>query len=78
MPGMVANMVLRCDDCIKYHPGKCNDPRITTEGVYVVFSVVNIAGETIVIPHTGQAAEYWEALRNQRTFQVPKNCEVLT
>jgi AhpD family alkylhydroperoxidase len=62
MLGLVASMVLRCDDCIKYHLGKCAEQGITTEEMYEIFAVANIVGGTIVIPHTRRAAEYWEAL----------------
>ena len=62
MLGLVASMVLRCDDCIKYHLGKCKECEISTEEIYEVFAVANIVGGTIVIPHTRRAAEYWEAL----------------
>jgi AhpD family alkylhydroperoxidase len=62
MLGLVASMVLRCDDCIKYHLGKCHELGINTEEVYEVFAVANIVGGTIVIPHTRRAAEYWEEL----------------
>jgi len=63
MLGLVASMVLRCDDCIKYHLGKCHDEGISTEEMYEIFAVANIVGGTIVIPHTRRAAEYWEALQ---------------
>jgi AhpD family alkylhydroperoxidase len=62
MLGLVASMVLRCDDCIKYHLGKCHELGLTTEQVYEVFAVANIVGGTIVIPHTRRAAEFWEEL----------------
>lgn len=62
MLGLVASMVLRCDDCIKYHLGKSFELGLTTEQVYEVFAVANIVGGTIVIPHTRRAAEYWEEL----------------
>jgi AhpD family alkylhydroperoxidase len=64
MMGLVASMVLRCDDCIKYHLGKCHELGITTEQMYEIFAVANIVGGTIVIPHTRRAAEYWEELAN--------------
>lgn len=64
MLGLVASMVLRCDDCIKYHLGKCKDEGCTTEEVYEIFAVANIVGGTIVIPHTRRAAEYWEELNH--------------
>ena len=62
MLGLVASMVLRCDDCIKYHLGKTHELGVTTEEMYEVFAVANIVGGTIVIPHTRRAAEYWEEL----------------
>lgn len=63
MLGLVASMVLRCDDCIKYHVEKCHEQGINTEELYEIFAVANIVGGTIVIPHTRRAAEYWEALQ---------------
>ena len=63
MLGLVASMVLRCDDCIKYHLGKCMEQGVTTAQIYEIFAVANIVGGTIVIPHTRRAAEYWEALQ---------------
>ena len=65
MLGLVARMVLRCDDCIKYHLGKSYEQGITTEEMYEIFAVANIVGGTIVIPHTRRAAEYWEELSAQ-------------
>jgi AhpD family alkylhydroperoxidase len=62
MLGLVASMVLRCDDCIKYHLGKCKEEGCSTEEIYEIFAVANIVGGTIVIPHTRRAAEYWEDL----------------
>ncbi len=65
MLGLVASMVLRCDDCVKYHLGKCHEAGVTTDEMYEIFAVANIVGGTIVIPHTRRAAEYWEALMNE-------------
>ena len=65
MLGLVASMVLRCDDCIKYHLGKCAELGVSTAEVYEIFAVANIVGGTIVIPHTRRAAEYWEELNNE-------------
>lgn len=63
MLGLVASMVLRCDDCIKYHLEKCHEQGISTDEMYEIFAVANIVGGTIVIPHTRKAAEFWEALQ---------------
>lgn len=63
--GLVASMVLRCDDCIKYHLGKSHELGVNTKEMYELFAVANIVGGTIVVPHTRRAAEYWEALQTE-------------
>lgn len=63
MLGLVASMVLRCDDCIKYHVEKCHEQGVSQDELYEIFAIANIVGGTIVIPHTRRAAEYWEALQ---------------
>lgn len=65
MLGLATSMVLRCDDCIRYHLGKCHELGVTTEEVFEIFSVANLVGGTIVIPHTRRAVEYWEELNEQ-------------
>lgn len=67
--GLVASMVLRCDDCIKYHLGKAHELQVNTAELYEVFAVANIVGGTIVIPHTRRAAEYWETLIGRNNQQ---------
>jgi AhpD family alkylhydroperoxidase len=62
MLGLVASMVLRCDDCIKYHLEKCYDNQVSSEEVFEVFAIANIVGGTIVIPHLRRAVEFWEEL----------------
>lgn len=62
MLGLVSSMVLRCDDCIKYHLERCHEQGVTTEEIMEIFSVANVVGGTIVIPHTRRAYEYWEEL----------------
>jgi len=62
MLGLVSSMVLRCDDCIKYHLEKCHEKGVTSEELFEIFAVANLVGGTIVIPHTRRALEYWEEL----------------
>ena len=63
MLGLACSMVLRCDDCIKYHLGKCQEEGINDEELYEVFAIANLIGGSIVIPHFRRAVEYWEALK---------------
>lgn len=62
MLGLATSMVLRCDDCIKYHLEKCYELGVTTPEMFEIFSVANLVGGTIVIPHMRRAVEYWEIL----------------
>lgn len=64
MLGLVSSMVLRCDDCIKYHLEKCMEQGVTKEEVMEVFAIANLVGGSIVIPHTRRALEYWEDLES--------------
>jgi AhpD family alkylhydroperoxidase len=60
--GLVASMVLRCDDCVKYHLEQCFELGLNKDQIMEVFAVANLVGGTIVIPHTRRALEYWEEL----------------
>ncbi|PSD22145.1 hypothetical protein C7E12_23005, partial [Stenotrophomonas maltophilia] len=35
--GLVASMVLRCDDCISYHVAQCKDAGVTREEFFETF-----------------------------------------
>lgn len=63
MLGLATSMVLRCDDCIKYHLEKCFEKGVTTAELFEVFAVADVVGGTIVIPHLRRAVEYWELLQ---------------
>lgn len=65
MLGLVSSMVLRCDDCIRYHLGKCHAEGLTTPELMEIFAIANLVGGSIVIPHTRRAMEFWEALENE-------------
>ncbi|MBU2938426.1 carboxymuconolactone decarboxylase family protein [Lacinutrix sp. C3R15] len=60
--GLVASMVLRCDDCVKYHLEACYKEGLTKQQVVESLSIANLVGGTIVIPHLRRAYEYWDAL----------------
>ncbi len=64
MLGLVASMVLRCDDCIKYHLGKCYDEGVSNSEMNEIFMIANLVGGSIVIPHYRRALEYWEELND--------------
>lgn len=65
MLGLATSMVLRCDDCVKYHLEKCYKQGVTTAELFEVFAVADVVGGTIVIPHLRRAVEYWELLQGE-------------
>lgn len=63
MLGLVASMVLRCDDCIRYHLEKCYHEGVNDEEMNEIFMIANLVGGSIVIPHYRRAVEYWDDLK---------------
>lgn len=63
--GLVASMVLRCNDCIDYHILQCVDAGWTDEELYDAFNVALIVGGSIVIPHLRHAVESLDLYRQK-------------
>ncbi len=53
--GLVASMVLRCDDCISYHVAQCKEAGVNRDEMFEAFSVGLVVGGSIVIPHLRRA-----------------------
>jgi AhpD family alkylhydroperoxidase len=60
--GLVASLVLRCDDCVTYHLTRCAEERVTRSEIFESLSVGLIVGGSIVIPHLRRAVDRWSAL----------------
>ena len=60
--GLVASMVLRCDDCISYHIAQCKSAGVKRDEFFETFSVALVVGGSIVIPHLRRAMERLEEL----------------
>ena len=60
--GLVASMVLRCDDCVTYHVVRCREEGVTDPEFYDAFAVALVVGGSIVIPHLRRAAARLEEL----------------
>src|SRR3990172_11378709 len=55
--GLVASMVLRCNDCIFYHIDRSIQEGASREELYESFNIALIVGRSIVIPHLRYAFE---------------------
>ncbi len=53
--GLVASLVLRCNDCITYHLTRCVELDFSDEQLYEAFNVALIVGGSIVIPQLRKA-----------------------
>ena len=60
--GLVASMVLRCDDCISYHVAQCKEAGVSREEMFEAFSVGLVVGGSIVIPHMRRAVDFLDQL----------------
>ena len=69
MLGLVASLVLRCDDCILYHTIRCKEEGLSTEEFQEACAVGLVVGGSIVIPHLRRAAGRWEELASERNTE---------
>ena len=60
--GLVASLVLRCDDCISYHVAQCSEAGVNREEMFEAFSVGLVVGGSIVIPHLRRAVDFLDQL----------------
>ena len=64
--GLVASLVLRCDDCITYHVLQCADAGVTRQEFLDTFNVGLVVGGSITIPHMRRAFERMEEVLDQK------------
>ena len=62
--GLVASLVLRCDDCISYHVAQCRDAGVNRDEMFEAFSVGLVVGGSIVIPHLRRAVDFLDTLES--------------
>jgi AhpD family alkylhydroperoxidase len=63
--GLVASMVLRCDDCISYHIAQCKEAGVNRDEFFETFSVALVVGGSIVIPHLRRAVDFLDQIEGQ-------------
>jgi AhpD family alkylhydroperoxidase len=64
--GLVASMVLRCDDCVFYHLDRCREEGVSTDELQETMAIALVVGGSIVIPHLRRAVRAWEELQEAR------------
>jgi AhpD family alkylhydroperoxidase len=61
--GLVASIVLRCNDCIFYHLDQCHKQGVADEELYEAVNIALIVGGSITIPHIRFIFKMWEQLK---------------
>ena len=69
--GLVASLVLRCDDCISYHVAQCREAGVSRDEMFETFSVGLVVGGSIVIPHLRRAVDFLDKLEQGDATAVP-------
>jgi AhpD family alkylhydroperoxidase len=64
--GLVASLVLRCDDCITYHVIRCREEGVSRAEAFEAMSVGLVVGGSIVIPHFRRAVARWGEVEAKR------------
>jgi AhpD family alkylhydroperoxidase len=65
--GLVASLVLRCDDCVTYHIVRCREEGVSNEEMFEAFSVGLVVGGSIVIPHLRRAVDRLDELDREES-----------
>jgi AhpD family alkylhydroperoxidase len=65
--GLVASLVLRCDDCVMYHLIRCHEEGVTSEELEEALAIGVVVGGSITIPHLRRAFEAWDDLQQAKT-----------
>lgn len=65
--GLVASLVLRCDDCVSYHLVRCAEEGLSDEEILETLSVGLVVGGSIVIPHLRRAVATLEEIRTAQS-----------
>ncbi|MBN8212156.1 MAG: carboxymuconolactone decarboxylase family protein [Xanthomonadales bacterium] len=69
--GLVASLVLRCDDCISYHVAQCKEAGVSRAEMFETFSVGLVVGGSIVIPHLRRAVDFLDRLEQGEAAATP-------
>lgn len=62
--GLVASLVLRCNDCVTYHLLRCVELGLSDEQLFEAFNIGLVVGGSIVIPHMRQAVAMLDEIRS--------------
>lgn len=62
--GLTASLVLRCDDCIRYHLANCRAAGVSDAELEEALAIGVVVGGSVTIPHLRRAFRAWEDLKS--------------
>ena len=69
--GLVASLVLRCNDCVDYHLMQCVEAGFSDDELDEALHVGLVVGGSIVIPHLRHAVDTIDGLRAREKSKEP-------
>ena len=63
--GLVASLVLRCDECITYHLMQCYGNDVKNDELEEALAIGLVVGGSITIPHLRKAFALWNELQKK-------------
>jgi AhpD family alkylhydroperoxidase len=72
MLGLVASLVLRCDDCIRYHLMRCHQEGVRSDELEEALAIGLVVGGSITIPHLRRTLRVWDLMQGSKAHQESK------
>jgi AhpD family alkylhydroperoxidase len=64
--GLVASLVLRCGDCVKFHLNNCYSEGVSDAELEEALAIGLIVGGSITIPELRSAFQYWDKIKSEK------------
>jgi AhpD family alkylhydroperoxidase len=69
--GLVASIVLRCNDCITYHVIRCVQEDVSDKEIFEALNIALIVSGSITIPHIRRAVDILDQCRQKQKKGQP-------
>ncbi len=63
--GLVASMVLRCDDCVFHHLNECIETGVNDAEIEEALAIALVVGGSITVPHLRRALDAWDEAKKR-------------
>jgi AhpD family alkylhydroperoxidase len=64
--GLVASLVLRCGDCVKFHLNNCHSEGVSDAELEEALAIGLLVGGSITIPELRHAFQFWDKIKSEK------------